>query len=143
MHVATLLSDAESPGLVSAVAPAQAPAAVVPPSSRCTADVEGAGATEAAPRQQQPPPHPQPGPSRCAPPQLNSEVLQTAMAHLLQLHRSGNAAEVQKMIEAARKLGVNVDLAAGRWSTADGRKGATDPFSIEMAASATPIEPLD
>ena len=65
------------------------------------------------------------------------------MTHLLHLQRTGNAAETGKMLEAATKLGVNIDLAAGRWSTADGRAGTTDPFSIDTTKpAATPAQEL-
>ena len=35
--------------------------------------------------------------------------------HLVLLQRSGQAAQVQQQIEAAAKVGVAIDLAAGRW----------------------------
>ena len=50
--------------------------------------------------------------------------------HLLQLQRSGAAAEVAQEIVAARQFGVTIDLQAGKWRTADGRSGTTDPFTI-------------
>ena len=54
---------------------------------------------------------------------------------LVHLQRNAPASEVAKMVDAAGKLGVRIDLAAGRWSTADGRSGTTDPFAIDKPAA--------
>ena len=77
---------------------------------------------------------------------LTDQALHSAVAHLVHLQRSGQAAEMSKNLEIAAKLGVNIDLNAGRWSTADGRTGTTDPFAIDKtdetkpAAAAKPKE---
>jgi hypothetical protein len=35
------------------------------------------------------------------------------------------------MLEAAARVGVTIDLAAGRWRAVDGRAGTTEPFAVD------------
>jgi hypothetical protein len=73
---------------------------------------------------------------------LSDQALRRAFAVLLQLQRSEKASSVSRMIVDAAKLGVDIDLAAGRWSAADGRAGTTDPFSIDQQAPACAAVPV-
>ena len=40
------------------------------------------------------------------------------------------------MVESLAKLGVTIDLLGGKWRTADGRSGTTDPFTTDKQAAA-------
>eukprot|EP00900_Chrysochromulina_parva_P010782 jgi/Chrpa1/19705/Chrysochromulina_OHIO_Genome00027077-RA len=75
--------------------------------------------------------------------------IQMAVEHLVLLQRSGRVAQVQQEVEAAAKVGVTIDLAAGRWRSGDGRSGTTEPFAVTdrpaslsstMAAAGTPTK---
>ena len=45
------------------------------------------------------------------------------------------------MLEKANGAGVYIDVQAGRWSTADGRAGTTEPFSIDGQDPPPPTDP--
>ena len=71
---------------------------------------------------------------------LTDKDIEDVVAQLVtQLHNlsanAGTAAQVPIIIEEAKKLGLQIDLQARRWSHVDGRHGRTEPFSIEGGAS--------
>ena len=69
---------------------------------------------------------------------LSEEQLLLTMTHLMQLQRSGQTMQAAWLLEAANKLGVSIDLGAGRWGTSDGRTGTTEPFAVDVLQSQPP-----
>lgn len=85
--------------------------------------------------------------------QFSDEHLKEALAHMVKLHRAGDASELKTMITSASQLGVTVDLASGAWRDENGRHGSLDPFTVDVpmglpagsvpVVMGTPVRPVD